>query len=112
MAPPSSSAARASFKVSITAAPTVGVARPWSEPLAQAGEERAPDAELRRPDADAGAVAQLVFLVEQIEDVDPRRQVAEPLGREAIGRAEVGLEIGRQALGVGEAAPQPAAHDG
>ena len=44
------------------------------EPLRQAGEEGAARAELRVADADAGAVADLVVLVEQVE----RRRTAIP----------------------------------
>ena len=44
--------------------------------LGQADEEAAPGAELRRAHANAGAVADFVFLVRDIDDVQPRRQAA------------------------------------
>ena len=47
-----------------------------TERLRQPNEEAAPGAELRRADADAGAVADLIVLVEQVDDVEPRRQAA------------------------------------
>src|SRR5258708_29696963 len=59
-----------------------------SKPFAQPGEERPPDAELRRADADAGAVAQLVLLVGDVEHVEPCRHVAERAGRELLRHAE------------------------
>ena len=43
-----------------------------SERLRQPDEEAAPRSELRRADADAGAVADLVFLVEQVDHVEAR----------------------------------------
>ena len=41
-----------------------------SELLRQAGEEAAPGTELRGEDADAGAVADLIDLVEEIDHVE------------------------------------------
>src|SRR5581483_10167037 len=86
---------------------------PGSELLRDAAEKSAARPVLRREHADARAVPDLVDLVEHVDDVEPHRgrlhHRARPL--ELVADAEIELLVERQRVGVGEAAPQPAAED-
>jgi hypothetical protein len=64
-------------------------------------EEAAPRAVLRRKDADAGAVAKLINLVEQIDDVEPhgeRLGVRRPF--EIVCHADIDHGVGRGVQGI------------
>src|SRR5258708_308777 len=74
--------------------------------LRDAKIEAAGGAELRREHADAGAVPDLVDLVEHVHHVEPQRG---RLGRrdnvEIMRYAHIDLGIGRHVIGIGETRP-------
>src|SRR5260370_25791439 len=70
------------------------------EALGQAGEEGAARAELRIADADTGAVADLVDLVEQVENVEAQLEALVKAGVNRLNNAEVHLLIAGQAVPV------------
>ena len=81
-----------------------------SEGLRHARVERAARAELRRADADAGAVAQLVDAVEHVEHRQPALDLAQPAAEvERLRQRRIDLRVARQVPAVGEAAAQAAA---
>src|ERR1700693_3358599 len=64
-------------------------------------EEQSPSRpELRGTDTDAGAIADLVLPVEQIDDVEARGERAAPVQSEHVSRAEIDLHVVRQMLAV------------
>src|SRR5579862_704347 len=70
--------------------------RKHSDRLGQADEEAAPRTPLRGADADAGAVADFVLLIEQVDDVEPRREPADIVDRERVAHAEIDLRVAGQ----------------
>src|SRR5260370_27393449 len=70
------------------------------EALGQAGEEGAARAELRIADAEPGAVADLVDLVEQVENVEAQLEALVQSGVNRLNNAEVHLLIAGQAVPV------------
>src|SRR5258708_11774677 len=78
--------------------------------LGQPGEYRATGAELRRTDADPGAVADLVHLIEQVDHVEACLQASPEAGVDLLHDAEIDLLVARQAAAVWVVAipPQPA----
>src|SRR5260370_15087001 len=70
------------------------------EPLGQPGQESGARAELRIADADAGAVADLVDLVEQVENVEAQLEALVQSGVNRLHNAEVHLLVARQAVPV------------
>ena len=72
--------------------------------LRQPEEEAAPGAELRRAHADAGAVADFIDLVEEIDDVEARRQALPAHQREVLADAEIDRDIVRHMIAIGRRA--------
>src|SRR5437868_2445405 len=70
------------------------------EALRQAGEKRTANAELRVADTDPGSVADLVDLVEQVENVEAQLHALVPSGLYRLNDTEVHLLIARQAIPV------------
>src|SRR5882757_8809462 len=75
--------------------------------LGQPGEYRATGAELRRADADPGAVADLVNLIKQVDHVEARLQASPEAGVDLLHNAEVDLLVARQTAAVGMIAVRP-----
>src|SRR3954454_21653310 len=73
-----------------------------SKMLGQPGENRAPRPELRRPDPDPGAVADLVYLVQQIDHIKAGFETLPPAGIDLLDDAEIDLLVARQAAAVRE----------
>src|ERR1700756_3838773 len=67
-----------------------------SEALRQPGEERAARAELRRKDAEPGAAAYLVDLVEQVDDVEAKFHPFQETGGDRLDDAEIHLLVAGQ----------------
>src|SRR3954470_14199202 len=67
-----------------------------SEALRQSGKNGPPRAELRRSDPDPGTVADLVFLVEQIDHVEAQLEALEQAGIHLLQDAQIDLLIIRQ----------------
>lgn len=76
-----------------------GPRQEWSalEPLGQAGEEGAPQTELRVANPDPGAVADLVDLVEHVEEVETQLEALVQSGLDRLNHAEIHLLITGQA---------------
>src|SRR5271154_5391892 len=68
--------------------------------LRQTEKEAAPRTILRCTDTDAGAIADLIFLVEDIDHVKARRERADAGNREIMCHAGVDLGVIRQALAI------------
>src|SRR5882672_9355949 len=84
-----------------------------SERLVDADEQGAPNAVLRRANADARAIAQLVDPIEGVDERDARVQLAEALPEvEGLRHRQVDGGVARQMLGVGEPVAQAAAVQG
>src|SRR5271169_6137505 len=66
------------------------------KPLGQAGEDGAARAELRRKDAQPGAAANLVDLVEQVDDVKAQFQPLVDPGVDRLNDAEIHLLVAGQ----------------
>src|SRR6202012_3729023 len=75
---------------------TVNGFPPRSEDLGPPAEEAAPRAELRRADTDAGAVADLIFLIEQIDHVEAQLDLARSRQIEGLAESEIDRHIMRQ----------------
>src|SRR4029077_2139121 len=73
-----------------------------SETLRQPGKKGPARTELRVADTDPRAVADLVDLVEQVEDVKAEFQTFVNAGVDRLNNAEVHLLIARQAVAVGD----------
>src|SRR5262249_14732628 len=83
-----------------------------SKLLRKAKVESAPGPELRREHADAGAVAEFMDAVEDIDHIEPyRRRLALAVPFEFMGDAGIDLGEKRKWVGVGKAASQAAAVD-
>src|SRR5947209_12519621 len=82
-----------------------------SKPLRHAAEKAAARAELRGEDADAGAVAQLIDVIEHVDDVEAQRQRLHAGYWHFLREPEINLRVRRHVLGVGEARAQSAAID-
>src|SRR5450759_5507670 len=76
----------------------------FSEFLRNADKEHAARPELRRKHTDAGAVPDLVDLVEQVDDIEPhRRWLVRRKDVEIMRHPDIDLGIGRQVIGIGKA---------
>src|SRR6516165_1776535 len=73
---------------------------PALKALGQPGEEGAPRAELRSKDAEPGAAAYLVDLVEQVDDVEPQLDTLQEAGGDRLDDAEIDLLIAGQGTAV------------
>ncbi len=75
-----------------------GARREWGtlEPLRHAGKDSAARAVLRRKDAEPGAAANLVDLVEQVDDVQAQLQPFVESGDDRLDDAEIHLLIAGQ----------------
>jgi hypothetical protein len=84
-----------------------------SELLAYSDKESPARSILRREDADARAVSDLINIVEEVDDVETHRQRPQPplrLGHcELMRQTEIDLRIGRDGPGIGEAIAQATA---
>src|SRR5271156_339775 len=78
---------------------------PGSQRLRHAEEETTPRAELRRPHAHTGAVADFVDLVEHVDDVEPRRERARVGRVKAVRNPCFQLGVLRQMPAVRNTAP-------
>ena len=67
------------------------------EPLGQPGEEGAAGTELRVADTHPGAVADLIDLIEQVEDVEAQLHSLIEAGIDRLNHAEIDLLVARQA---------------
>src|SRR5665213_1297563 len=85
--------------------PLKSVMRCWSKMLRQPGEDSPPRTELRRADADAGAVADFVHLIEQIEHVEPHLRSRPSPDVDLLHDAHIDLMVIRQAVAVRVIAP-------
>ena len=84
------------------------------EPLRQTGEKGAARAELRVAHANSGAVADLIDLIEQVEDVEPQLETLIDPSLYRLNNAQIHLLIAGQAVAVGDGAvgrPEAAAGD-
>jgi hypothetical protein len=77
------------------------------EALRYTREDGAPRSELRGLDADPRAVAQFVFAVGDVDDVEPRRHLAHARCVKLMLHARIDLRIIWPPLRVREAFPQP-----
>jgi len=86
---------------------------PASETLRQPGEKSPPRTKLRGKDPEALAGANLVDLVEQVDDVEAHFHSFEDTGVDRLDDAQIDLLIARQAAPVrnGAGRPEPAAGD-
>src|SRR4249919_3368206 len=75
----------------------------WPQRFRQPEEQAAPRPELRRTDADARAVADLIDLVEDIHDVEARSERAGTRKPEYMGDSGVDLGVVGQMFAVGNA---------
>src|SRR3984893_13104852 len=89
---------------------TTPIAPPRSKLLLDSSVEGTAWPELRREDPEARAVADLVLLVPQVDDVESGLELSERGQREAMGDAEIGLLVGRhrRVIRLDDGAPQPA----
>ncbi len=71
------------------------------EPLGQPGEESAAQPELRIAHPDPRTVADLIDLVEEIEDIEPQFEPLVDPGIDRLDDAEIDLLIARQTVPVG-----------
>src|SRR6266702_2015013 len=81
-----------------------------SEMLGDACVDGKMRAVLRRADADARAVAQLIDSIECVDHEQARIELADERLVEVLNHTEVDLRVDRQAIGVRKAAAQAAAH--
>ena len=79
-----------------------GARREWGtlEALGQTGEEGAPQTELRVADTHPRAIADLVDLIEQIEDVEAELEPFIEPGRDRLDYAEIHLLVAGEAVPV------------
>src|ERR1700730_7568810 len=76
-----------------------------SELLGDADEVPAPRTVLRRADADAGAVADLVLLVEGVDHIEAHREALEAFDVERVTRTDIDLTVVGQVGAVGMPVP-------
>src|SRR5436305_1096787 len=77
----------------------------WQSPperLGQPDEHPAPRAILRRADAHTGAVADLIFMVGEVDHIDPHVEVRP---REMVARGQVDLRIAGEMPAIGDRRP-------
>src|SRR5579871_7033699 len=77
--------------------------RPSLEQLGHLIEKAAAGSELRGAHPDARPVADLVRLVEKIDDAEAAFEAAQRRNLEALHRREVDLNVGGQVIGIGKA---------
>src|ERR1700682_1463305 len=91
---------------------TASLRRQASKLLRNADEEAAARPELRREHADAGAIPDLVDLVEQVHDVEPHgRRLVRRDDVEIVRQPDIDLGIGRHMIGIREGGAKPASVD-
>lgn len=99
---------------------SVAYAERASETLGQTGKEGASQTELRVTDADPGAVADLVDLIEKVEDIEAQLHPFRKPSIDRLNDAEIDLLVARQGRPIRDRArvysarigrPQPTAGD-
>ena len=88
---------RSSYPYVNTAAPASGRPQRFRQPE----ENPAPRSELRCADADAGAIADLVDLVEDVDHIEARRQRARAGDVEHMGQTRIDLSVVGQMFAIG-----------